>query len=119
MTPTKVSDAVFHTRVRNEKIEGPNPCEWKDVTSDEIFAGKKVVLFALPDGSGEFTRKMDMLAERFGQRMGMRSWRYSIYVEDGTIRQLCAKPGFQDNPPGVAVKVSDAETMLNYRKSLK
>lgn len=52
MTPSKVPNAVFHTRVRNQSIEGPNPFEWKDVTTDEILAGKRIVLFALP---GAFT----------------------------------------------------------------
>ena len=43
---------VFRTRVRDESIEGPNPYRWQDVTSDEIFKGKRVVLFSLP---GAFT----------------------------------------------------------------
>ena len=43
---------VFRTRVRDESIEGPNPFRWEDVTSDEIFKGKRVVLFSLP---GAFT----------------------------------------------------------------
>lgn len=171
MTPNKVPNAVFHTRVRNQSIAGSNPFEWKDVTSDEIFAGKNIVLFALPgaftpacseshlpgyerlydsfveqgidrviclsvndafvmfqwakaqnigkvfmlpDGNGEFTRKMGMLVERTSQGLGMRSWRYSMFVEDGTIKRLFAEPGFQDNPPGVPLTVSNAETMLSY-----
>ena len=74
-------------------------------------------VFMLPDGNGEFTRKMGMLVERTNQGLGMRSWRYSMLVEDGTIQQLFAEPDFQDNPPGVPVSVSDAETMLNYLQS--
>ncbi len=174
MNPARVPTAVFHTRVRNDDIEGPNPFEWKKVTTDELFSGKKVVLFALPgaftpacsdshlpgyensfdsfveegvdrviclsvndafvmfqwakmhniekvfmlpDGNGEFTRKMGMLVERTNHGMGMRSWRYSMFVEDGVIQHLFAEPDFQDNPPGVPVRVSDAETMLNYLQS--
>jgi len=52
MTPTTVPDVVFKTRVRDESIGGENPFRWQDVASDEIFKGKKVVLFALP---GAFT----------------------------------------------------------------
>ena len=49
---TTVPQVTFKTRVRNEALGGPNPYEWKDLTTDEIFKGKKVVLFALP---GAFT----------------------------------------------------------------
>ena len=48
----KVHNVVFKTRVRDESVEGPNPFRWQDVSSDDIFAGKKVVVFALP---GAFT----------------------------------------------------------------
>ena len=48
----KVPQVTFKTRVRDESVEGPNPFRWQDVTTDEIFAGKKVVVFALP---GAFT----------------------------------------------------------------
>ncbi len=174
MTPNLVPDAVFHTRVRNDAIEGDNPYEWKDLTTQDIFGGKNIVLFAvpgaftpacsethlpgyesfydafreqgidqvislsvndafvmfqwaksqniqkvfmLPDGNAEFTRKMGMLVERSAQGLAMRSWRYSMHVEDRVIRKLFVEPGFQDNPPGVPVKVSDAQTMLDYLKS--
>ncbi|HSG55141.1 MAG TPA: peroxiredoxin [Paracoccaceae bacterium] len=71
-------------------------------------------VFMLPDGNGEFTRKMGMLVDRSSQGMGMRSWRYSMLVEDGKIEKLFAEPGFQDNPAGVPLKVSGADTMLAY-----
>jgi peroxiredoxin len=48
----KVPQVVFKTRVRDESVEGPNPFRWQDVSSEDIFAGKRVVLFALP---GAFT----------------------------------------------------------------
>jgi len=48
----KVPNIVFKTRVKDESVPGPNPFRWQDVTSDEIFKGKKVIIFALP---GAFT----------------------------------------------------------------
>jgi peroxiredoxin len=171
MTPETVPDVTFHTRVRNDALGGPNPFEWKDMTSADVFRGKRVVLFALPgaftpacsdahlpgyerlydefkklgvdavvclsvndafvmfqwaksrsiekvlmlpDGNGDFTRRMGMLVDRTKNGMGYRSWRYSMFVDDGVIKQLFAEPNVRDNPPGVGVEVSDAETMLKW-----
>ena len=47
--PPKVT---FQTRIRDESIEGNNPYRWQQITSDELFANKRVVLFSLP---GAFT----------------------------------------------------------------
>ena len=174
MTPQHVPDAVFHTRVRNATLGGDNPFEWKALTTADIFAGKRIVLFALPgaftpacsdshlpgyerlcddfkalgidgviclavndafvmfqwarsrdiekvfmlpDGNGEFTRKMGMLVDRSGHGMGMRSWRYSMLVEDCAIRQIFAEAGLRDNPDGVPLERSSAEVMLDYLRS--
>jgi hypothetical protein len=43
-----VPQVVFKARVRDESIPGPNPFKWKDVTSNDLFKGKRVVIFALP-----------------------------------------------------------------------
>lgn len=169
-----VPHVIFKTRVRNEALGGPNPFEWKDLSSDEVFKGKNVVVFSLPgaftptcstshlpryedlydefksqgvdaivcvsvndafvmfqwgksqnaknvfllpDGNGEFTRKMGMLVDKRNLGFGSRSWRYSMYVEDGQIRQFFAEPGFQDDCPTDPFEVSDADTMLNYLKN--
>ena len=52
MLNREVPDVTFKTRVRDETVEGPNPFRWQDVHSDEIFKGKRIVLFSLP---GAFT----------------------------------------------------------------
>ena len=171
---TKVPQARFQTRVRNEALGGPNPFEWKELTSDDIFKGKRVVLFALPgaftptcstshlpryeelygefrqlgidevvclsvndafvmyqwglsqkaekvrllpDGNGEFTRKMGMLVEKTNLGFGMRSWRYALYAVDGEIEKMFVEDGFMDDSPDDPFEVSGAETMLTYLKS--
>lgn len=48
----QVPNVTFKTRVRDESVGGENPFRWQDLTSNEIFAGKNIVLFALP---GAFT----------------------------------------------------------------
>jgi thioredoxin-dependent peroxiredoxin len=47
-----VPEITFKTRIRDESVDGPNPFRWQDLTSSDIFAGKRVVVFALP---GAFT----------------------------------------------------------------
>ena len=168
-----VPKVTFKTRVRNDALGGPNPFEWKDLTSDAVFGGRKVVLFALPgaftptcssshlpryeqlvddfhqagidqvvclavndafvmyqwgkaqevhkvfllpDGNGEFTRKMGMLVDKQNLGFGMRSWRYSMYVEDGEIIKMFVERGFDDNCPNDPFEISDADTMLAWLK---
>lgn len=174
MIPARVPEVTFKTRVLNEALGGPNPYEWWDVTSQEVFAGKRIVvvglpgaftpacsenhlpgyerlhddfrrlgvdrivcvsvndafvmfqwaksrsiekIFMLPDGNAAFTRRIGMLVDRSGNGMGMRSWRYSMYVDDCAICKVFAEPDIRDNPDGIGVTVSDAETMLGYLRS--
>lgn len=167
----RVPSVTFKTRVRDESVPGPNPFRWQDLTSGEIFPGKKVVVFSLPgaftptcssnhlpryeelheefralgvdqivcvsvndafvmfqwgkqvgarnvfllpDGNGEFTRKMGMLVDKSNLGFGLRSWRYSMLVNDGRIEKIFVEPDFGDNCPIDPFEVSDADTMLAY-----
>jgi peroxiredoxin len=49
---TTVPNVTFKTRVRDESMGGDNPFRWQDKTTADIFAGKSVVIVALP---GAFT----------------------------------------------------------------
>jgi peroxiredoxin len=169
----QVPNVTFKTRVRDEAVGGSNPYRWQDLTTSDIFAGKKVVVFSLPgaftptcssnhlpryeelyeefqaqgvdtiicvsvndafvmfqwgqkvgaknvfllpDGNGEFTRKMGMLVDKSNLGFGMRSWRYSMLVNDGAIEKVFVEPDFGDNCPIDPFEVSDADTMLAYLK---
>jgi len=70
----------------------------------------------LPDGNGDFTEKMGMLVKKTDLGFGDRSWRYSMFVKDGTIHKLFVEPGFMDDCPTDPFEVSDAQTMMNYLK---
>ena len=154
MKTRKLPKVTFKTRVRDESVGGPNPFRWQDMTTDDYFAGKKVVLFSLPgaftptcstyqlpdfeklhadfeamgvddiccvsvndafvmnawgksqgienitlipDGSGEFTRKMGMLVCKDNLGFGMRSWRYAAVIDDGVVTHWFEEPGYSDN----------------------
>ena len=173
MALERVPNVTFKTRVRDESVEGPNPYRWEDKTTQDIFAGKKVVVFSLPgaftptcssnhlprydelydefkaqgvdeivcisvndafvmfqwgkqqgnknifllpDGNGEFTRKMGMLVDKSNLGFGMRSWRYSMLVDDCKIEKMFIEPDFDDNCPTDPFEVSDADTILAYIK---
>jgi peroxiredoxin len=165
-----VPEVAFKARVRTDEAPG---FTWKDLTSREIFQGKRVALFALPgaytptcssthlpgyeaayqdivaagvnevyclsvndsfvmnswlesmgiqnvkplpDGSGEFTRKMGFLVAKDNLGFGMRSWRYSMIVNDGVVENMWIEPGLGDNIQNDPFVVSDAETMLKWLK---
>ncbi len=170
---THVPQAKFQTRVRNESLGGDNPYEWKELSTDDVFKGKKVVVFSLPgaftptcstshlpryealyddfkaqgvdaivcvsvndafvmfqwgksqdaknvfllpDGNGEFTRKMGMLVDKSNVGFGMRSWRYAMVVDDSKISKMFVEDGLCDNNGGDPFEVSDADTVLNWLK---
>lgn len=62
------------------------------------------------DPFAEFTRAMGMDIDHRDALLGTRSWRYSMLVEDGTIRKMFVEP----DVPGDPFQVSDAETMLRF-----
>ncbi|MBO6825070.1 MAG: glutathione peroxidase [Sneathiella sp.] len=141
--------------------------KWATISTDEIFKGKKVILFALPgaftptcssnhlprfnelapvfkeheiddiiclsvndpfvmeewqkqqdakhihfipDGNGDFSDGMGMLVDKSNLNFGKRSWRYSMYVDDGAIKKMFIEPEVEGDP----FEVSDADTMLKY-----
>ena len=172
----RVPDVVFKTRVRDESIGGENPFKWQDVSTADVFAGKKVVVFSLPgaftptcstshlpryeelynefkalgvdeiyclsvndafvmyqwglkqgaknvkllpDGNGDFSKAMGMLVDKSNLGFGMRSWRYSMLVNDYKIEKVFSEEGFIDNCPTDPFEVSDADTMLAYIRGSK
>lgn len=52
MTPKHVPDVTFHTRQRIKLPDGGTSFEWKHLSTEDVFGGKRVVLFAVP---GAFT----------------------------------------------------------------
>lgn len=66
----------------------------------------------IPDGSGEFTRKMGMLVCKDNLGFGMRSWRYGAVVNDGVIERMFEEEGFSDNCETDPYGLSSPQNML-------
>lgn len=169
----RVPEVTFQIRQKTDEMPG---FEWRKMTTRDIFAGRRVVVFAvpgaftptcssthlpgyegahekicaygvddvycvgvtdsfvmnnwfssqgvdkvraIPDGAGEFTRKMGFLIDKSNQGMGMRSWRYSMVVTDGVVEYIFVEPGMADNTDEDPFVVSDADTMLQYLEYYK
>ncbi|MDK1378166.1 MULTISPECIES: peroxiredoxin [unclassified Sinorhizobium] len=76
---------------------------------------KKVKL--IPDGSGEFTRKMGMLVAKDNLGFGMRSWRYAAVINDGVVEQWFEEEGFSDNCEADPYGVSSPQNVLERLKA--
>jgi glutathione-dependent peroxiredoxin len=62
------------------------------------------------DPFAEFTAAMGMSVDHHDTLLGTRSWRYSMLVENGTIRKMFIEPDKEGDP----FEISDAETLLGY-----
>ena len=51
----------------------------------------------LPDGSGDFTRRMGMLINKDHLGFGLRSWRYAFVADDNRITHWFEEPGINDD----------------------
>ena len=71
----------------------------------------------LGDGEGVFTQGMGMLVNKPKQGFGMRSWRYSMLVDNGEVIKIFEEPG-KNNASDDAdpLEVSDVNTMIKYLK---
>jgi peroxiredoxin len=72
----------------------------------------------IPDGSGEFTRKMGFLVEKDNLGFGMRSWRYTMVITDGVVEMMWVEPGMGDNVERDPFFVSNAQNVLQYLKQV-
>ena len=71
----------------------------------------------IPDGSGEFTRKMGMLVAKENLGFGMRSWRYAAVINNGQIEKWFEEEGFSDNCDTDPYGVSSPQNILEALKN--
>ena len=73
----------------------------------------------IPDGNGEFTRKMGMLVEKNNLGFGNRSWRYAALIDNCKIIESFVEPGFEDNCEEDPYEMSSPQIILEYLKENK
>ncbi|VAW21530.1 hypothetical protein MNBD_ALPHA11-1484 [hydrothermal vent metagenome] len=73
----------------------------------------------IPDGAGEFSRRMGMLVDKTNIGFGPRSWRYAAVVNDGVVEAWFEEPGICDNHGEDPYGVSSPETVLAWLKDNK
>ncbi|MCA1494271.1 peroxiredoxin [Sinorhizobium alkalisoli] len=73
----------------------------------------------IPDGSGEFTRKMGMLVAKDNLGFGMRSWRYAAVINNGVVEQWFEEEGYSDNCDSDPYGISSPQNILAALKSQK
>ncbi len=94
--PLTVPEVVFKTRVRDESIGGDNPYRWQDVSTNDIFKGKKIVVLALP---GAYTPTCS------STHLPGFDKNYQALIEQGVDEVYC-------------LSVNDAFTMFQWSKHL-
>ncbi|WP_136682178.1 peroxiredoxin [Falsirhodobacter xinxiangensis] len=71
----------------------------------------------IPDGSGEFTRRVGMLVRKDNLGFGLRSWRYAAIVDNGVVEAWFEEPGMCDNHGEDPYGVSSPESVLEYLRA--
>src|SRR6266404_5978285 len=100
----QVGDKLPEAKFRVMTAEGPQV-----KTTDDIFKGKTVALFAVPGAYTGTCHKMHLpsiFLNAYGNGLGIRSHRYSMLVDDGVVKKLNREPA-----PG-KVEVSGGDTLL-------
>ena len=68
----------------------------------------------IPDGSGEFTRDMDMLVWKPAQNFGYRSWRYAMVLNGMEVEKMWVEVGKnQIGANGDPYELTKPENILN------
>jgi peroxiredoxin len=76
---------------------------------------KKVKM--IPDGSGNFTREMQMAVYKDNLGFGIRSWRYACIVNNGLIEKWFVEPGMEDNCETDPYGETSPERILEWLKA--
>ena len=68
----------------------------------------------IPDGSGVFTKGMNMLVKKDDKGFGERSWRYAAIIDNGVVEKMFEEPSKEDNCASDPYGESSPETVMKY-----
>jgi len=68
----------------------------------------------IPDGSGEFTSKINMLVKKDNLGFGERSWRYAMIVNNGVVEAWFEEPGYTHDAETDPYGETSPENILSY-----
>jgi thioredoxin-dependent peroxiredoxin len=92
--PSHIPSGLFKTRVRDERVGGDNPYRWEDVSTWDIFASRRVLVFSLP---GAFTPTCDTMQLPTFERLANKFYEkeidaiYCISVNDAFVMNKWAE----------------------------
>jgi peroxiredoxin len=123
----KVGDTIPSMKLMQGTADGP-----KEISTDDIFKGKKVVLFSVPgaftdafvmgawgkaqnsgdiimlaDGSAAFAKALGLELDLVGRGMGVRAQRFAFIADNGKVSYLAVEPAGQFG-------VSSAEDVMKH-----
>jgi alkyl hydroperoxide reductase subunit AhpC len=72
----------------------------------------------IPDGSSDFTSRMNMAVDKDNLGFGVRSWRYAMVVNNGKIEQMFVEPGKRDNAKDDPYGETSPDNILAWIKTV-
>ncbi len=71
----------------------------------------------IPDGSGDFTRRLGMLVRKDNLGFGLRSWRYAAVIDNGLVEGWFEEVGICDNGLDDPYEASTPEAILQWLRN--
>ncbi|WP_458792591.1 redoxin family protein [Yoonia sp. MH D7] len=71
----------------------------------------------IPDGSGDFTRRLGMLVRKDNLGFGLRSWRYAAVIADSLVEGWFEEAGICDNAASDPYEASTPEAVLQWLRN--
>lgn len=125
-TPTCTEQQLPGFEAEYDKIKGLGIDEVYCLSVNDAFVmnawGKSLGIKnvkLIPDGNGAFTSSVGMAVQKTNLGFAVRSWRYAIVVDDGTIEWSGVEEGKRDNASDDPYEASTPERVIQYLEAKK